>query len=139
MTYIMYALTRKPHFLTIDYRSVIISYLWFAYSFLKSNYKVVEVFQYSSSILGWSEKLYASWASNAGSWLFFSFSFALGYLIIRMKLGEEQEQSKMYQYMDVILLFMVVVVIIQNPFKILSYTPNEGLGHGSLRAWVHIQ
>ncbi len=107
---------------------VIISYLWFAYSFLKSNYKVVEVFQYSSSILGWSEKLYASWASNAGSWLFFSFSFALGYLIIRMKLGEEQEQSKMYQYMDVILLFMVVVVIIQNPFKILSYTPNEGLG-----------
>jgi len=107
---------------------VIISYLWFAFSFLTSNYKVVEVFQYSSSILGWSEKLYASWASNAGSWLFFAFSFALGYLLIRLKMGEEKEQSTMYQYLNIILLFMVVVVLIQNPFKMLSYTPSEGLG-----------
>ncbi len=107
---------------------VIISYLWFAFSFLTSNYKVIEVFQYSSSILGWSEKLYASWASNAGSWLFFAFTFAAGYLIIRMMLGETREQSKMYQYMNVVLLFMLVVVIIQNPFEMLSYTPNEGLG-----------
>ncbi|MBT5641998.1 cytochrome c biogenesis protein CcsA [Candidatus Bathyarchaeota archaeon] len=107
---------------------VIISYLWFAYSFLTSNYKLIEVFQYSSSILGWSEKLYASWASNGGSWLFFAFSFALGYLVIRLMLGEKEEQSKMYQYMNVVLIFMVVVIIIQNPFAMLSYTPSEGLG-----------
>ena len=107
---------------------IIVSYLWFAYSFITGNYRVAEVFQYSSSTLGWSERLYASWASNGGSWLFFAFTFALGYIVLRMILGEDEKQSKIYQYMDIVLLFMVAVVIIQNPFETLTYTPSEGLG-----------
>jgi cytochrome c-type biogenesis protein CcmF len=107
---------------------IIISYLYFAYAFISSNYRIKEVFQYSSSTLGWSEKLYASWASNAGSWLFFVFVFALGYLIIRLNFGEDEDYFKVYQYFDVTLLFMVVVLIIQNPLASLSYTPTEGMG-----------
>ncbi len=121
-------LNGKVPIIVVPTGMVIISYFWFAYSFLTSNYKLIEVFQYSSSILGWSEKLYASWASNGGSWLFFAFTFALGYLVIRLMLGEEEAQSKMYQYMNIVLIFMVVIIIIQNPFEMLTYTPNEGLG-----------
>lgn len=106
----------------------ILSYLYFVYAFLTSNYQIKQVFQYSSSSLGWSEKLYASWASNGGSWLFFAFVFALGYLIIRLMWGEEKEQFGVYQFFDVILLFMIVILIIQNPVESLPYTPTEGMG-----------
>jgi len=107
---------------------IILDYLYFAYSFITSNYRLKQVFQYSSSTLGWSEKLYASWASNAGSWLFFAFVFAVGYLIIRLAFGEEKENYSVYQFFDVFLLFMVVILIIQNPLESLSYTPEEGMG-----------
>ena len=107
---------------------IIIDYLYFAYSFITSNYRVKQVFQYSSSTLGWSEKLYASWASNAGSWLFFAFVFAAGYLIIRLFLGENKENFGVYQFLDVFLLFMIVILIIQNPLESLTYTPDEGMG-----------
>ncbi|MBE0633089.1 cytochrome c biogenesis protein CcsA, partial [Candidatus Bathyarchaeota archaeon] len=107
---------------------IILSYLYFAYSFITSNYRIMEVFQYSSSSLGWSERLYASWASNGGSWLFFAFVFAAGYLIIRLLWGESKEYSKVYQFFNVVLLFMVLVVILQNPLATLSYTPSEGMG-----------
>ncbi|TFH18388.1 hypothetical protein E4H04_03645 [Candidatus Bathyarchaeota archaeon] len=107
---------------------IILSYLYFAYSFITSNYRIMEVFQYSSSSLGWSERLYASWASNGGSWLFFAFVFAAGYLIIRLLCGESKEYSKVYQFFNIVLLFMVLVVILQNPLATLSYTPSEGMG-----------
>ncbi len=107
---------------------IVIDYLYFAYAFITSNYRIKEVFQYSSSTLGWSEKLYASWASNAGSWLFFAFVFAAGYLIIRFWFGENEESYGIYQFFDVFLLFMVVVLIIQNPLESLNYTPSEGMG-----------
>ena len=107
---------------------IIIDYLYFAYSFITSNYRLKQVFQYSSSTLGWSEKLYASWASNAGSWLFFAFVFAAGYLIIRFAFGEDKENFGVYQFFDLFLLFMVVILIIQNPLESLSYTPDEGMG-----------
>lgn len=107
---------------------IIISYLYFAYAFITSNYRIREVFQYSSSALGWSERLYASWASNAGSWLFFSFVFAVGYLVIRLFFGEDDDYMGVYQFLDVTLLFMVVVLILQNPLASLSYTPLEGMG-----------
>jgi cytochrome c-type biogenesis protein CcmF len=107
---------------------VIFSYLYFAYSFISGNYRILEVFQYSSSSLGLSERLYASWASNAGSWLFFTFVLAFGYLIMRILLGESPNHSRFYQFMNIFLLFMVVVILIQNPFKTLSYSPSEGMG-----------
>ena len=107
---------------------IVISYLYFAYSFITGNYRLKEVFQYSSSSLGLSERLYASWASNAGSWLFFAFVFATGYLIIRFFFGENNDYYGVYQFLDVTLFFMTIVVILQSPLASLSYTPIEGMG-----------
>ncbi|RLI01204.1 hypothetical protein DRO31_07035, partial [Candidatus Bathyarchaeota archaeon] len=107
---------------------VIISYLYFAYAFLTSNYKISEVFYYTSSSLGWSEKLYASWASNGGSWLFFAFVFAVGYLILRLLLSEDKKQYSVYQFFDVVLVFMIIILIIQNPVESMLFTPTEGMG-----------
>ncbi|MCW4012148.1 MAG: cytochrome c biogenesis protein CcsA, partial [Candidatus Bathyarchaeota archaeon] len=73
-------------------------------------------------------KLYASWASNGGSWLFFAFVFGAGYLIIRMLLGENKEQHSVYQFFDVVFLFMILILIIQNPVESMLFTPTEGMG-----------
>jgi len=121
-------LDNKVPVIAIGAGLVIVSYLYFAYAFIVGNYRILEVFQYSSSSLGFSERLYASWASNGGSWLFFAFVFAVGYLIMRLIFKEEKEYSAVYQFYDIILLFMVVVVIIQNPLESLSYLPAEGMG-----------
>ena len=121
-------LDNKIPMIAIGAGFVAISYIYFAYSFLVGNYQILEVFQYSSSSLGWSERLYASWASNGGSWLFFAFVFAVGYLIMRLIFKEDREYFSVYQFYDVVLLFMVIIVIIQNPLQSLSYLPEEGMG-----------
>ena len=133
-------LNNKIPMITVGSGFIVLGYLYFAVSFITGNYRINEVFQYSSSSLTFAERLYASWASNAGSWLFFAFVFAVGYLIIRYMLGEDKQNSKIYQFMDIVLLFMTVVVIVQSPFATLSYTPTEGMGLNPLlkTAWMLI-
>src|SRR4030042_1151158 len=54
--------------------------------------------------------------------------FASGYLVIRMALGERKEHKGTYEFLDVLLIFMLVVVLIQSPFRTLAFTPIEGRG-----------
>jgi cytochrome c-type biogenesis protein CcmF len=107
---------------------VSLSYVYLAWAFVSNNFALEEVFLYSSSGLGWAERLYASWASSGGSWLFLSFLFAVGYAIIRMSQGEDQKNLKIYQFLDVIFLFIILVVLIQSPLKTLAQAPVEGRG-----------
>ncbi len=107
---------------------VSLSYLYLAWAFVSNDFVVEEVFLYSSSGLGWAERLYASWSSSGGSWLFLSFLFAVGYAIIRKSLGEDRDSHKIYQFLDVVFLFIILVVLIQNPLKTLALAPIEGRG-----------
>src|SRR4030043_246859 len=108
--------------------AVILSYLYLAWAFATNSFRFDEVYQCSSSGLGLTERLYASWASSGGSWLFLSFMFASGYLVIRMALGERKEHKGTYEFLDVLLIFILVVVLIQSPFRTLGFTPIEGRG-----------
>jgi cytochrome c-type biogenesis protein CcmF len=107
---------------------VIISYLYLAWAFVTNNFRVNEVYSYSSSGLSLVERLYASWASSGGSWLFLSFLFASGYLIIRLAQGENKEHGRVYQFIDILFVFILVVVLIQSPLKTLTFTPLDGRG-----------
>jgi len=107
---------------------VALSYVYLAWAFVSNNFALEEVFLYSSSGLGWAERLYASWASSGGSWLFLSFLFAVGYAIIRMSQGEDQKNLKIYQFLDVVFLFIIMIVLIQSPLKTLTQAPVEGRG-----------
>ncbi|TRO49426.1 hypothetical protein E2P65_01130 [Candidatus Bathyarchaeota archaeon] len=107
---------------------VSLSYVYLAWAFVSNNFAVEEVFLYSSSGLGWAERLYASWASSGGSWLFLSFLFAVGYIVIRMSQGEDQKNLKTYQFLDVVFLFIIIVVLIQSPLKTSAQAPIEGKG-----------
>jgi cytochrome c-type biogenesis protein CcmF len=107
---------------------VSLSYLYLAWAFVSNDFVVEEVFLYSSSGLGWAERLYASWASGGGSWLFFSFLFAVGYMVIRVSQGEDEDNYKMFQFLDILFFFFILVVLIQSPLKTLTQAPIEGRG-----------
>ena len=113
---------------TISCVLVSLSYVYLAWAFVSNNFAVEEVFLYSSSGLGWAERLYASWASSGGSWLFMSFLFAVGYAVIRKSQGEDEANYKIYQFLDVVFLFIILVVLIQSPLKTSAQTPIEGRG-----------
>jgi len=115
---------------------VVLCYLVYLYSFVVGDFRVAEAFYYSNSHMTLSERVYASWASNAGSWIFFSAMFALGYLVIRSRLGEREEYSDAYQALNLVLLFMVFILNIKHPLSTLSYTPPEGMGlNPLLKTW----
>jgi cytochrome c-type biogenesis protein CcmF len=107
---------------------LILSYFYLAWAFITNNFRVDEVYSYSSSGLSLVERLYASWASSGGSWLFLGFLFASGYLIIRLVQGENKEHGRVYQFIDIIFIFILIVVLIQSPLKTLTLTPIEGRG-----------
>jgi cytochrome c-type biogenesis protein CcmF len=104
------------------------SYLILAQAFVNNNFRYEEVYAYSSSGLSLAGRLYASWASSAGSWLFLTFLLALGYLIIRFKMRDRELEVKAFEFLDVMLLFFILVVLLQSPFKLYPETMMDGRG-----------
>jgi cytochrome c-type biogenesis protein CcmF len=107
---------------------VTLSYIYMAYAYISNNFSVEEVYYYSNSNLNVMGRLYSSWASSGGSWLFLSFLFAIGYLGIRIVQGESKTHRNVYVFLDTLFLFFILVVLIQNPLKLLPVTPHEGRG-----------
>src|SRR4030042_6081169 len=93
--------------------AIILSYLYLAWAFATNSFRFDEVYQYSSSGLSLAERLYASWASSGGSWLFFGFLYVVTFLLIRLKVGQDKKASKIYLLQDIIFLFIIIIVIIQ--------------------------
>jgi len=104
------------------------SYLILAQAFINNNFRYEEVYAYSSSGLSLTGRLYASWASSAGSWLFLTFILALGYLIIRFKMRDRELEVKAFEFLDVMLLFFILIVLLQSPFKLYPEATMDGRG-----------
>jgi cytochrome c-type biogenesis protein CcmF len=104
------------------------SYLILAQAFVNNNFRYEEVYLYSSSGLSLAGRLYASWASSAGSWLFLTFLLAIGYLIIRFKMRDRELEVKAFRFLDVMLLFFILVVLLQSPFKLYPEPMMDGRG-----------
>jgi cytochrome c-type biogenesis protein CcmF len=104
------------------------SYLILAQAFINNNFRYEEVYAFSSSSLSLAGRLYASWASSAGSWLFLTFTLALGYLIIRFKMRDRELEVKAFEFLDVMLLIFILVVLLQSPFNIYPEATMDGRG-----------
>jgi cytochrome c-type biogenesis protein CcmF len=107
---------------------IIGSYLLLAQAFISNNFRFEEVYYYSSSGLPFLGRLYASWASSAGSWLFLAATFALGYLVIRYVLKERETEFRAFQALDIMLLFVILVVFLKSPFLVFPEAPMDGRG-----------
>jgi cytochrome c-type biogenesis protein CcmF len=107
---------------------IIGSYLLLAQAFIVNNFRFQEVYFYSSSGLPILGRLYASWASSAGSWLFLAATFALGYLIIRFFLRDREHSFRAFQALDIMLLFIILVVFLKSPFLTFSEVQMDGRG-----------
>jgi cytochrome c-type biogenesis protein CcmF len=104
------------------------SYLILAWAFINNNFRYEEIYAYSSSGLSLAGRLYASWASSAGSWLFLTSLLALGYLIIRFMMRDRELEVKAFEILDVMLLFFILVVLLNSPFKVYPEAMMDGRG-----------
>lgn len=107
---------------------VILSYLFLASAFLLNNFNYEEVVLYSSSGLSLVGRLYASWASSSGSWLFLSSLFAFGYTIIRYLIFRDKSRKRAYEMLDIIMIFFLIAVLIRSPFTQFSTPQMNGRG-----------
>ncbi len=107
---------------------IIGSYLLLAQAFIVNNFRFQEVYSYSSSGLPVLGRLYASWASSAGSWLFLAATFALGCLVIRFVLREKEAEFRAFEALDVMLLFVILVIFLKSPFLTFPEAQMDGRG-----------
>jgi len=107
---------------------IICSYLLLAQAFISNDFRFQEVYYYSSSGLPVLGRLYASWASSAGSWLFLAATFSLGYLVIRYALRKREAELRAFQVLDIMLLFVILVVFLENPFLTFPEAMMDGRG-----------
>ncbi len=107
---------------------IIGSYLILAQAFITNDFRYEEVYAYSSSGLSMIGRLYASWASSASSWLFLTFLFALGYLVIRFIMRERELKMKAFEVLDIMFLFFIFVTLLQSPFRLLPEAQMDGRG-----------
>ena len=104
---------------------VIASYALLVQAFLSNNFLYEEVYFYSSSSLAPSTKLYASWAGSGGSWLFLTFLLALGYLFARIRFPDHH---KAHRVLSFFLLFFILIILTDSPFKLMPGAPADGGG-----------
>jgi cytochrome c-type biogenesis protein CcmF len=107
---------------------IIGSYLVLAQAFIANNFQYQEVYAYSSSGLSLTGRLYASWASSSGSWLFLTFVLAIVYLIVRFKMRHSELEVKAFKILDAMLLIFILVTLLQSPFKLFPEAPMDGRG-----------
>ena len=107
---------------------IISSYLLLAHAFITNNFRYQSVYYYSSSGLPVLGRLYASWASSAGSWLFLSFLLATAYSMIRYSMRKNAPLWKAFEILDIMMLFFLLIVLFQSPFKVFSNPMIDGRG-----------
>ncbi|MFZ2070561.1 MAG: cytochrome c biogenesis protein CcsA [Halobacteriota archaeon] len=109
---------------------VVASYFRLTMAFVNNNFRLQEVYTYSSSGLALQYKLGDPWIGSSGSMLFVILTFALLYFVYRFTgLGKESEfRSTTYKIMDLFLISLILVTLLKSPFERLSVTPPDGAG-----------
>lgn len=109
---------------------IVASYFMLLQAFLTDDFAFREVYLYSSSSLPTSYKVYATWAGMSGSMLFLTFLLAIVYFAYRFKSYDEKSFSrvKVYQIVNFILIFFLLLTLMNSPFERLQGTPMDGQG-----------
>ena len=125
---------------------ILLAYFRLALAFLNDEFALKEVYSYSSSGLSPLFKFADTWIGSGSSLLFLCLLFALPYAWLRLKLCKmgdyscEREQfSRIFILTaDIFLLFLLVVVLVEQPFDRFSVHPREGYGLNPLlqNVWV---
>ncbi len=105
-------------------------YLMFVMYFVNSDFSKNVVYSYSSSSLPLLYKLSATWASMGGSLLLFIFLVSIVYLVYRIVTSSRNNivDMKAYLFIDLILIFFVLLVVLVNPFEESPIPRFEGMG-----------
>jgi cytochrome c-type biogenesis protein CcmF len=109
---------------------IIASYLMLTQAFLTDNFRLKEVYSYSSSGLPALYKIFATWAGIGGSMLFLTFLMTIVYIAYRFMTYEKRRTFyvAVYKIMDFILIFFLLASLMNSPFQRLNEKPMDGAG-----------
>ncbi|MHC1635277.1 MAG: cytochrome c biogenesis protein CcsA [Candidatus Methanospirareceae archaeon] len=113
---------------------IIASYFRLTIAFLTDDFRLREVYEYSSSGLSIQYKLGGPWVGASGSMLFITFLFAVIYFVYRFKGGGWREEKEgvsriaSYRILDIFIAFFILLTLFKSPFEQLPITPSEGYG-----------
>ena len=109
---------------------IVVSYFILAQAFIKDDFILREVYNYSSSSLPTLYKIYAAWAGMSGSMLFLTFLTAVVYFAYRFRTYERRSGFRItaYKILDFILISFLLITLMNSPFERFPGKPMDGAG-----------
>lgn len=109
---------------------IVSSYFMLVQAFLTDNFRLKEVYSYSSSSLPMLYKIFATWAGIGGSMVFLTFLMTVMCLTYRFVTYEKRRSFyvAVYRILDFILLFLLFTTLMNSPFQRLNEKPMDGAG-----------
>ncbi len=104
-------------------------YILFIRSFLVSDFSIQQVYDYSSSSLSWTLKLFASWGGSSGSLLMIAFFIGIAYIGYRLYMQRTQSKdASAAKLLGLLFLYFMVLTLFKGPFQRFTVTPPDGMG-----------
>jgi cytochrome c-type biogenesis protein CcmF len=104
-------------------------YILFIRAFLVSDFSIEQVYDYSSSSLPWTLKLFASWGGSSGSLLMIAFFIGIAYIGYRLYIARTpSKESSVPKLLGVLFLYFIVLTLFKGPFQRFSAAPPDGMG-----------
>ncbi len=104
-------------------------YILFIKAFFTSDFSIQQVYDYSSSSLPWTLKLFASWGGSSGSLLMIAFFIGISYIGYRLYMQSAQSRdASAPKLLGLLFLYFMVLTLFKEPFQRFSVTPPNGMG-----------
>jgi len=104
-------------------------YILFIKAFYISDFSIQQVYDYSSSSLPLTLKLFASWGGSSGSLLIIAFFIGVSYIGYRLYMQSTQSRdASASKLLGLLFLYFMVLTLFKGSFQRFSVTPLDGVG-----------
>ena len=117
--------------LTAGITALLISFFYFAYSILTTDFNFFYVSEYVSINMDFFLRLSTIWSSQPGSYFFWAFLTAIIYLSFRLLFRQYAHETIFWRSFVLTALqvaLLVFLTLISDPFKLNKEVPSDGLG-----------
>jgi len=117
--------------LSTGFATLLISFFYFTYSILSADYNFFYVSEYVNNSMDFFLRLSTVWSSQPGSFLFWGFLLGISYFTFRMlfrKYAHEKIIWRAFVLAALQVALLIFLALINDPFKINSEAPADGLG-----------
>ena len=117
--------------LTIGSSAFIVSFLYFGFSTINADYNFTYVSTYVNNGMDLIMRISAIWSGQAGSFFFWALLTVLFYILFRNLFKDYAHETffwRSFVLMAIQLVFLIVLTILGDPFKISAFPMTDGIG-----------